>query len=52
MDCPKGCKDRQGRPIEMRSGKIVAKKEGRYIRHYCPHCFHRVWVPERRESDT
>jgi hypothetical protein len=52
MNCTKGCKDRHDQPVIMQGGKIVSKKEGRYIRYYCPSCFHREWVPERRESST
>ena len=52
MNCPKGCVDGRGNPVVMQGGKIKARKEGRYIRHYCPKCFHIVWLPERREMET
>jgi len=46
--CPKGCKDLRGRPIEMKTGKIISKKSGRFIRKYCPKCFVKVEEPEKK----
>jgi hypothetical protein len=48
MDCPKGCRDLVGRPVQMRGGgKIVARKDGQYERQHCPKCWHKEYVKVR-----
>jgi hypothetical protein len=48
MFCQKGCKDIDGKPVQLKSGKIISTKQGRKIRMYCPKCFNSIYVDEPR----
>jgi hypothetical protein len=37
-----------GKPVELKTGKIIATKSGRMVRVYCPACFFQDYVPEKK----